>query len=64
MPHLDESLAGLAADSLRRRIRSNQRRMFSLKLLQLLDQLVEPSIADLGIVENVVKVLVVANLFA
>src|SRR4029077_6401616 len=64
MPHLDESLAGPAPDSLCRRIRSNQRGMFSLKLLQLLHQLVERSIADLGIVESVIKMLVIANLFA
>ncbi len=36
----------------------------ALQILQLLHQLVEFRVADFGIVENVVEVLVVANLFA
>ena len=38
--------------------------MLGLEILQLLHQLVEVGVADFGIVENVVEVLVVANLFA
>jgi len=38
--------------------------MFGLKLLKSLHQLVEVSVADLGIVQDVVAVLVVANLLA
>ena len=62
--HLDEALARLAAHALRRRIGRDQLRMLGLELLQLVHQAVEFGVADLGIVEHVVAVLVVADLVA
>ncbi len=62
--YFDEPLARLAAYALRWRIRRNQRRMLCLQIFQLAHQLVEFGVADLGIVDNVVQVFVVANLFA
>src|SRR5712691_5263926 len=64
MARLDESLAGLAADSLRGRVGRDQFGMLGLQLLEFVDQFVEFGVADLGIVENVVAVLVVADLVA
>src|SRR5215470_20347416 len=64
MRNFDETLARLAAYTLRRRVRRDQLRMIGLDLLELVHQPVEFGIADLGIVEHVVAVLVMANLIA
>ena len=64
MPHLDEALARLAADALRGRIRSDQLGIVGLELLKFLHQLVEFEVADLGIIENVVKMFVATDLLA
>ena len=64
MLDLDEALAGLAADALSRRIWRDQIGMFGLDLLQLIHQTVEFGVADLGIIEHVVAVLVMPNLLA
>ena len=64
MRDLDESLARLAADALRGRIRRNERWVLGFQILQLLHQLVEIGVADFGIVEDVIEVFVVANLLA
>ena len=61
---LDEPLARLAADALGGRIRAYQRWVLGFEVLQLLHQLVEFGIADFGIVENVIEIFVVADLFA
>src|SRR5271165_228510 len=62
MPNLREFFAGLAAHPLRRRIGSDQLRMFGFQGDQRVHQLVEFGVADLRIVKHVVAVLVVANL--
>ncbi len=56
--------ARLASNALRRRIRRDQLRMLRLQTFQLLHQLVELGVADLGMVEDVIKVFVVTNLLA
>ena len=60
----DESLARLAAHALRRRIGRDQFDMRGLELFQLVHQAVEFGVRDFGIVEYVVAVLVMANVFA
>ena len=62
MRHLDEPLARLPAHPLGRRLRRHQLRMLCLDLFQGIHQLVIRSIADLGIVEHIVTVLVVTNI--
>ena len=62
--HFDESLARLAADALGGRIGRDQFWDARFQILQLLHQLVEFDVADLGIVENVIEILVVANFLA
>ena len=54
----------LAADPLRGRVGRNQLGMLRLQLDQLVHQPIEFGIADLGIVEDVVAVLVIADLVA
>src|ERR1043166_349692 len=61
MAGLDESLPWLAAYALRGRVWRDQLGMLGLELFQFVDQLVEFGVADLGIVENVVAVFVVAD---
>ena len=62
--NFEKSFARLAADTLRGGIRRDQLGMGGLELLQFLHQPVEFGVADLGIVENVVAILVIANLVA
>ena len=64
MRNFDEPLARLAANSLRRRIRRDQLGMRRFKLLQFVDQAVKFRIADLGIIEHVIAVLMTSNLVA
>ncbi len=64
MRDLDESLAGLAAYALRGRIGRDQRWMPGLEVLQLPHQFVEFGVADLGLIEDVVAVFVVADFVA
>ena len=64
MPHFDETFAGLAAHALGRRIGRDELRVRRLQLQQLLHQEVEFGIADLGRVQNVIAMLVVADFFA
>src|SRR5438067_4941773 len=64
MLHFDEAFAGLAAHALRRRIGRDEFRVRGLQLQQLLHQQIEFGVADLGVVEDVVTMLVVADLFA
>ncbi len=61
MRNLDEALARLAAHPLGGRVGSDQLRMLRLERFQLVHQAVEFGIADLGIVEHVVAVLVMAD---
>ena len=62
MFRLGKPLARLPTYALRRRIRSNQVRVLSFELLELLHKQIEVGIADLGIVENVIAVFVMSNL--
>ncbi len=64
MRDFDESLARLAADALRRRIGRDQLGMRGLELFQLVHQTIEFGVADFGIVEHVIAVLVMPNLLA
>src|SRR5215470_11213370 len=64
MLNFDKALARLAAHTLRRRLRRDQSRMPGLKLLQFVHKTIEFRIADLGIVEHVIAVLVMTNLLA
>src|SRR4029077_19094602 len=64
MAGLDETLAWLAANSLHGRVGGDQFGVLGLDLLEFVDEFVEFSVADLGIVENVVAVFVVADLVA
>ncbi len=64
MADLDESLARLAADALGGRIGRDEFGVLGLKVFELLHQLVEIQIADLGLIEDVIEIFVVANLFA
>jgi hypothetical protein len=59
----DESLARLAADALRGRIRRDQRGMLASRSSTAASA-VELGVADFGIVEDVIEMLVVANLLA
>ena len=60
----DETFARLAAHALRGRVGGDQFRMLGFELLQLVHQLVEFGVGDLGIVEHVVAVFVVADFLA
>ena len=62
--HLDETFARLAAHALGGRIGRQQFGMLRLQIAQLAHQRVVFGVADLGLVENVVQVLVVAQRFA
>ena len=64
MRNFDEPLAWLAAHALSRRVRLDVIRMLGLQLLQRVHQAVEFRVADLRIVEHVIAVLVMPNLFA
>ena len=64
MRHFDEALARLAAHALGGRVGRDQLRMLGLERLQLVHQAIEFGVADLGIVEHVVAVLVIADLVA
>ena len=63
MWRLHETFAGLAADALSGRIGSDQFGMFRLDFLQLNHELVELGVGNLGIVEDVVEIFVVADFF-
>jgi hypothetical protein len=62
--HLGEAFAGLATDTLGRRVGRDELWVGLLKLLQAVHQRVILRIGDFGRVEDVVEMLVVANLFA
>src|SRR5580692_7689005 len=62
MRHFDESLARLAANALRGRVRCHQIRMLRFQILQLPHQLVELAVVDLRIVYNVIEVFVMTDL--
>ena len=64
MRGFDESFTRLAADALRGRIGRDQFGMFGLELFQLVHQPVEFRVRDFGIIEHVVAVLVMANIFS
>src|SRR2546426_3205553 len=64
MAGLDESLAWLAANSLGGGVGGDQFGVLGFELFHFVDELVEFGVADLGIVENIVAVLVVADLVA
>jgi hypothetical protein len=59
-----ESSSGDASDTLRRRVWRNQLGIFALQLFEFAKQLIKVIIGDRGLVEDLVAVLVVANLFA
>ena len=59
-----KSRTGFATDTLGGRIRRDELRMFRLQLLELVHQLVESGVADFGLVQHVVAVLVIADLVA
>ena len=61
MTNFEKTFAGLPADALGGRIWRDEVRMFCLQMLKLLHQLVELGVTDLGIVEHVVAVFVLAN---
>ncbi len=64
MLRLHKALARFTSDALGRRVRRDQFRMFCLQALQLLHQAVKLRIADLRRVQDVIEVLVAADLFA
>jgi hypothetical protein len=64
VPYFDESLAGLAAHALGWRIGSEESWVLSFQILQLPHQLVVVEVADFGIVEDIIEILVVANFLA
>ena len=64
MRNFDEALARLAAHALGGRVGGDQLGMLGLERLQLVHQAIEFGVADLGIVEHVVAVLVVADFLA
>ncbi len=61
---LDEALAGFASDTLRGRVRRHQIGMLGLECLQPVHQHVVLRVGYFGRVENVVEMLVVAELVA
>ena len=64
MGDLGEAFLRLAADTLRGRVGGDQLGMLRFQLLQLTGERVEVGIGNFGCVLPVVKVLVVADLFA
>ena len=64
MPHLDETLARLAAHALGGRIRRDQLRMRGFQLLELAHHRVVFRVGDFGRVQHVVQVFVMAQLLA
>ena len=64
MLRLDEALARLASNTLRGRVRRDQLRVRRLNLFELLHEQIKFSVADFRIVEDVIAVLVMANLIA
>ena len=64
MAHLLEALGGLAADALGGRVGGEQLGMRGLEALELVHQRVVLGVGDLGGVENVVEVLVAAEIGA
>ena len=64
VPNFDETLTRLATDTLGRGIRCHQLRMFGFQLLELGHQPVELGVAEFGLVQDVVPVLVIADLVA
>jgi hypothetical protein len=64
MGHLDEALARGAADALGGRVRRDEVRVIALELLKPAHELVIVGIGDLGPIENIVEVLVAAQLLS
>ena len=64
MCDLDEALARLAANALRGRVRRDEPGMRGFKALEFLHQLIEVGVGELGGVEDIVEMLVAADLVA
>ena len=62
MAHLLETARRLGADALGGRVRRHEVRMFCLQGKQLIQQRVELSVADFGLIEHVVQVVVPVDL--
>ena len=59
-----EAVAGRAADALSGRIGSDEFWIFLFELLEFVEQLVEGGVGNLGVVNDVIQIFVVTNLFA
>ncbi len=64
MSDFDKALARFAANPLRGRVGRDQLGMSRLELLQLVHHAIEFRVADLRIVEHVIAILVMPDLFA
>jgi len=64
MLHFYEAFPWFSANPLRRRVESDQIGVLGFELLELTHQAIEVGVAELGIVQNVIAIFVMPDLFA